>query len=234
MSKKIVQKIINNDSDCSDNESDAVSNESEQETQQINKKVVDDSDNSNSEIESDYDDKEKKVKEKKQKESFEQLTKKLETLRSDIKDINKDINDLEKQLKNKEKIRNDFERQVNNIVKILSKTHIDEINKALKSKPKRKGNINGGFNKEQPVPEILRKFIGLPEGAAMPRPKVMSALNNKFCELKLKNGQITKLDKDTAKSLGLGKEGDGKEIKFTEFQSFLASFYPKKETKIEA
>jgi hypothetical protein len=59
----------------------------------------------------------------------------------------------------------------------------------------------------------------------------MSALNNKFCELKLKNGQITKLDKDTAKALGLGKEDDGKEIKFTEFQSFLASFYPKKENK---
>jgi hypothetical protein len=57
----------------------------------------------------------------------------------------------------------------------------------------------------------------------------MSALNNKFSELKLKNGQTTTLDKSTAKALGLGKEGDGKEIKFTEFQSFLATFYPKKE-----
>ena len=35
----------------------------------------------------------------------------------------------------------------------------------------------------------------------------------------------------TAKALGLGKEGDGKVIKFTEFQSFLKTFYPKKEEK---
>ena len=61
----------------------------------------------------------------------------------------------------------------------------------------------------------------------MARPKVMSALNNKFTELKLKDGQNTTLDKSTAKALGLGKTGEGKVIKFTEFQTFLASFYPK-------
>mgnify|MGYP000215068224 FL=1 len=170
-------------------------------------------------------------KEKKTKESFEELTKKLEALRSDIKDVNKEISDLEKQLKSREKVRNDYERQCNAIVKVLSKTHNDEVNKAIKSKPKRKGNVNGGFNKEQPVPEVLAKFLGLEDGASMARPKVMSALNNKFTELKLKDGQNTTLDKATAKALGLGKEGDGKVIKFTEFQSFLKTFYPKKEEK---
>jgi predicted RNase H-like nuclease (RuvC/YqgF family) len=174
---------------------------------------------------------EKKTKEKKTKESFEELTKKLEALRSDIKDVNKEISELEKQLKSREKVRNDYERQCNAIVKVLSKTHTDEVNKAIKSKPKRKGNVNGGFNKEQPVPEVLAKFLGLDEGASMARPKVMSALNNKFTELKLKDGQNTTLDKATAKALGLGKEGDGKVIKFTEFQSFLKTFYPKKEEK---
>jgi len=174
---------------------------------------------------------EKKTKEKKTKESFEELTKKLEALRSDIKDVNKEISELEKQLKSREKVRNDYERQCNAIVKVLSKTHTDEVNKAIKSKPKRKGNVNGGFNKEQPVPEVLAKFLGLDEGASMARPKVMSALNNKFTELKLKDGQNTTLDKATAKALGLGKEGDGKVIKFTEFQSFLKTFYPKKEDK---
>ena len=174
---------------------------------------------------------EKKTKEKKTKESFEELTKKLEALRGDIKDVNKEISELEKQLKSREKVRNDYERQCNAIVKVLSKTHTDEVNKAIKSKPKRKGNVNGGFNKEQPVPEVLAKFLGLEEGASMARPKVMSALNNKFTELKLKDGQNTTLDKATAKALGLGKEGDGKVIKFTEFQSFLKTFYPKKEEK---
>jgi len=185
------------------------------------------------ESESDSEDEavEKKTKEKKTKESFEELTKKLEALRSDIKDVNKEISELEKQLKSREKVRNDYERQCNAIVKVLSKTHTDEVNKAIKSKPKRKGNVNGGFNKEQPVPEVLAKFLGLEEGASMARPKVMSALNNKFTELKLKDGQNTTLDKATAKALGLGKEGDGKVIKFTEFQSFLKTFYPKKEDK---
>jgi hypothetical protein len=172
---------------------------------------------------------EKKTKEKKPKESFEELTKKLEALRSDIKDVNKEISEFEKQLKTKEKVRNDYERQCNAIVKVLSKTHTDEVNKAIKSKPKRKGNVNGGFNREQPVPDVLINFLGLTTGTCMARPKVMSALNNKFTELKLKDGQNTTLDKATAKALGLGKEGDGKVIKFTEFQSFLKTFYPKKD-----
>ena len=189
-----------------------------------------------SESESESDDSEdetveKKTKEKKTKESFEELTKKLEALRSDIKDVNKEISEHEKQLKSREKVRNDYERQCNAIVKVLSKTHTDEVNKAIKSKPKRKGNVNGGFNREQPVPEVLAKFLGLSDDVNMARPKVMSALNNKFTELKLKDGQNTTLDKATAKALGLGKEGDGKVIKFTEFQSFLKTFYPKKEEK---
>lgn len=188
-----------------------------------------------SEDDSESEEKEKKPKEKKAKESFEELTKKLETLQGNIKDIEKEIKELEKQTEIKEKMRRDYERQVTSISKILLKTHNDEVTKALKSKPKRKGNVNGGFNKENPVPEVLREFLGLAEGTCMARPKVMSALNNKFSELKLKNGQTTTLDRTTAKALGLGKEGDGKEIKFTEFQSFLASFYPKKEDKeIEA
>jgi myosin heavy subunit len=174
---------------------------------------------------------EAKRKEKKQKESFEELTNKMTTLQNDKKNIDKEISDLEKKLKSKEKERNDIERQTNSILKLLSKSHSDEINKARKEKPKRKGNVNGGFNKEQPVPEILCKFLGFPEGTAMARPKVMSQLNNKFSNLGLKSGQNTTLDKPTAKALGLGKEGEGKTIKFTEFQSFLASFYPKKEEK---
>ena len=169
-----------------------------------------------------------KRKEKKVKETFEDLTKRIDVHRTDIKTIDKEISELEKSLKAKEKERNEHERQLNNALKLLSKTHSDEVTKALKERPKRKGNVNGGFNKEQPVPEVLRSFLGLQEGVSMARPKVMSALNNKFTELKLKEGQNTTLDKPTAKALGLGKSGEGKVIKFTEFQTFLASFYPNK------
>jgi len=50
----------------------------------------------------------------------------------------------------------------------------------------------------------------------------MSLLNDKFKQDGLKKGQITTLDKNTAKSLG--KE-ENREIKFTGFQSFLKEFY---------
>lgn len=185
--------------------------------------ATDAQDEDSNEEESDND--EKKPKEKKLKESFEELTKKLETLQSSIKEVEKEIKELEKQTEVKEKLRRDYERQVNQISKVLLKTHNDEVTKALKSKPKRKGNVNGGFNKEHPVPETLRVFLGLAKDTCMARPKVMSALNNKFSELGLKNGQTTTLDKQTSKALGFGAET--KEIKFTEFQSFLASFYHK-------
>lgn len=213
-------------------ESDQESDEQEElDEQDLSDEQSDQEQTSESEDEDQTESEEKKPKEKKTKESFEELTKKLETSQSGIKEIEKEIKELEKQIEAKKKLTREHERLVTSISKILLKTHNDEVSKALKSKPKRKGNVNGGFNKEQPVPEILREFLGLDSGACMARPKVMSALNNKFSDLNLKKGQITTLDKSTAKALGLGKEGDGKEIKFTEFQSFLASFYPKKETK---
>ena len=127
------------------------------------------------------------------------------------------------------KNKNDLERQLNLILKGLDKIHIDAVNKARKEKKKRKGNVNGGFNKECIVPEILRTFLDLPEGIFMARPKVMSAMNNKFTELKLKNGQNTTLNNYVVEKLELNNEYNGKIIKFTEFQGFLASFYPKKD-----
>lgn len=216
--KKAAVTVDENSDD--DSEDEVVAQESE-----------DDSEDE-SEEEADVSDSKGKKKGKKQKETFEELTKRLDTHRTDMKIIDKEISELEKTLKIKEKERNEHERQLNSALKLLSKTHSDEVTKALKERPKRKGNVNGGFNKEQPVPDILRGFLGLPDGASMARPKVMSALNNKFTELKLKDGQNTTLDKPTAKALGLGKTGEGKVIKFTEFQTFLASFYPKAETEV--
>ena len=160
---------------------------------------------------------------KKEKETFENMMKQIKEEMDFIKQSNKDIIELDKQLKLKEKEKHEHTKKMNNILKTLEKTHADEIIKAMK-KPKRKGNVNGGFNKEHPVPEILRAFLDLPENVAMSRPKVMSALSNKFKDLKLKNGQNTVLDKATAKQLNI-PNGEGKLIKFGEFQLFLSSFY---------
>jgi hypothetical protein len=207
---------------------------SDEEKEQANESTVTATTDEESETESESDveevEAESKTKDKKQKETFEELVTKLETIQSKIKPIEKEIKDLEKEIFNKQKLKRELDRQQTNIFKILLKTHKDEVNKAIKSKPKRKGNVNGGFNKEQPVPATLCAFLEIPNDSCMARPKVMSALNNKFTALGLKKGQITKIDKNAAKALQLGKEYYGREIKFTEFQSFLASFYAKKET----
>ena len=160
---------------------------------------------------------------KKEKETFENIMKQIKDEMEFIKLSNKDINELDKQLKLKEKEKHEHNKKMNNLLKTLEKAHADEIIKAQK-RPKRKGNVNGGFNKEHPVPEILRVFLGLPENVTMSRPKVMSALSNKFKDLKLKNGQNTVLDKTTAEQLNI-PNGDGKLVKFGEFQLFLSSFY---------
>jgi hypothetical protein len=171
---------------------------------------------------------EEQVVKDKKKETFTELINKLETTRVNMKNTQKTINELKQQVKLKEREYNEFERQCNSVLKLLTKSHTDEVNKVRKERPKRKGNVNGGFNKEQPVPEILISFLGLAPGTCLSRPKVMSALNNKFSQLGLKKGQLTTLDKPTSKALKLSKEDECREIKFTEFQSFLASFYPKK------
>jgi hypothetical protein len=175
-----------------------------------------------------------KKKDKKHKESFENLSKRIDSSRIIIKSINKEINELEKTLRLKEKERNEQERNLNNTLKLIAKTHLDEVTKARKERPKRKGNINGGFNKEQPVPEILRVFLELPENTALPRPKVMSALHNKFTKMGLRTGQNIIIDKQTAIALELElQNSDEKIIKFTEFQKFLSKFYPpKNETEV--
>jgi hypothetical protein len=174
----------------------------------------------------------KKSKEKKMKETFDELSKKLDVLQLNIKTIDKEILEIEKSLKSKEKIRNDYERQRNSLLKLLSKTHNDEVTKARKEKPKRKGNVNGGFCKEHPVPDVLVKFLELKEGeTCLARHQVMSKLSNKFSQMGLKKGQDTTLNKEVVKELELDKSNIDRVIKFGEFQTFLKGFYPTKEEK---
>lgn len=144
-----------------------------------------------------------------------------------IREINDQISDLYKQIKEKEKDKHEFEKLIATNYKKLAKVHQDELVKCAKSKPNKKKNVKGGFNNEIPIPEKLCLFLGLDINTLMARPKVMKLLNLKFDELGLKNGHITTLNKDVVYQLGLSNEYINKEIKFTEFQSFLATFYAK-------
>jgi len=198
--KKVIEEVIVDDSD---NESDASELESGSEEEQ----------------EADGD---KKQKEKKAKKSFQELSDEFETLSASIKVKKGEVNEGYKALKTKEKEMYDLERQQAKIYTLMAKAHDEEVKKAQKEKPKRKGNKDGGFNKETPVPPKLIKFLGLEDDIKMSRPKVMSAMNDKFKDLKIKEGQTTTLDAATAKALGKEK---GRVIEFTAFQSFLKEFY---------
>ena len=187
--------------------------------------VVDDDesdDESENESGSEEEDEKKQIKEKKAKKSFTELANDFEKISADIKTTEAEISEIEKSLKAKEKSRNDLERQRNKVYAQMGASHDAEVKKAMKEKPKRKGNKDGGFNKEQPVPPTLIKFLGLEEGVKMSRPKVMSLLNSSFISKGIKQGQITTLDPATAKALGKEK---GRVIEFTAFQSFLKEFY---------
>ena len=202
--------------------------EDKKETKKVAAKVVeqvedeDDEDEDENEVGSEEEDEKKQTKEKKAKKTFTELATDFEKYSADIKLVESEITEIEKNLKVKEKSRNDLERQRNKVYAQMGASHDAEIKKAMKEKPKRQGNKEGGFNKQNPVPPVLIKFLGLEEGILMARPKVMSLLNESFKERKIKQGQTTTLDAVTAKALGKEK---GRVIEFTGFQSFLAEFY---------
>jgi len=182
---------------------------------------VDESDSEDEEEEK-ADDNNKEPKEKKPKITWDQCVAEWEKNEAEIKENLLDKKKLEEALHVNNKQRNELERKSARIFAQMGKSHVDAVNKAAKEKPKRKGNKEGGFNKLVPVPPKLIKYLGLEEGILMSRPKVMSALNDKFKELGLKDGQKTVLDKESSKALGKEK---GRVIEFTGFQSFLKEFY---------
>jgi hypothetical protein len=164
----------------------------------------------------------KDSKEKKPKKTWQEVASEWEKVTSDLKENETKHKELQEAIHKNEKARNELERQRNRLYGALSKSHDEEVKRVAKEKPKRKGNKDGGFNKETPVPPKLVKYLGLEDGVQMARPKVMSLLNDKFKTDGLKTGQTTVLDKNAAKALGKDKD---REIKFTEFQSFLKEFY---------
>ena len=167
---------------------------------------------------------------KKVKETFDAVKSRIKSRKQEIKELYKTKNEQLKGLKETEVNIKNMERNQRIDYDQLEKSHDSDLKRVRSEKPKRKGNVNGGFNREQPVPEVLRKFLNLADDAALPRPKVVAALHNKFKELQLKDKQMTKIDMKTATKLGLDAPVD---IPFGKFQTWLASFYPKVETKVE-
>ena len=84
---------------------------------------------------------------------------------------------------------------------------------------------NTGINKKKPVPEVLINFLGLEDDVLMSRPDIVSAFNTKLKDLGIKKGQITTLNKDVVKELGLDKTYIDKEIGFGEIQTLIKMFY---------
>ena len=168
-------------------------------------------------------------KDKKAKKSWTELTTELTKLLDDSKENEKEYKDLSEKLRTNEKVKNELVRHRNKLFAILNKTHDDEIKKVIKNRTKRKGNKDSGFNSEKEVPTEFITYLGLQQGIKMARPKVMSALNQKFKDDGLKNGQTTTLDKKTAKILGVES---GRVIEFTEFQTFLKEIYDRNTSKI--
>lgn len=208
--KKVVEKVVVEDVD-SDEESE------------------DDYSDSGSEMESgdEQDDvkqtqKSEATKEKKAKQTWQELSAELEEIETALKENEKEKKTLDEQCRQNDKKRSELERRRVKTFSKIDKVHTDEVKKAHSEKPKRKGNKDGGFNKELPVPPKLVKYLGLTDDIKMSRPKVMSMLNEKFKGDGLKEGQVTTLDKDAAKALGKEK---GRVIEFTAFQSFLKEFY---------
>ena len=162
----------------------------------------------------------------KQIETFESIFSKITDLRTDILKTETKKNTLikEHEISLKEyldKIKK-FKSEEKKLYEKIPKIHKTELAKASKEKRKRNKENKGGFNKEAPVPEVLREFLGLEKDVLLSRPSVMSKVNDKFKELGLKDGQKTILDKKTAKRFGLKS---GHVIPFEGMQTFLKDQY---------
>lgn len=98
------------------------------------------------------------------------------------------------------------ERDSKKYIKLIPKAHSNEITQAGKRTIKKRENSESGINKVLPVPEVLIKYLGLKKDAELSRPKVASALNDKYKEQNLKMGQLTFLDQATIEELEVSDE----------------------------
>jgi len=212
--EQIIVEDVPDNENSDDYSEDSDSSDSEQEVDQDSEQEVDQP--------SEKEELTKEKKEKKEKPTFDEVYKEIDSLTKEEIQIDNEILELHKQLSVKEKQKSANKKQRNKLLNLLPKAYEDGCNKARKEKKKRTNSGKNGILKEVPVPTLLIKFLNLPEGTQLMRPKVFSLLNKKFIELGLKKGQSSVLDKKTAKIFGVD---EGYEIEFDKCQSFLAKIY---------
>ncbi len=178
------------------------------------------------------------VDDKKKKLTTPELISELMSLIEAYESNNEAFNEKFKQFESDKKEHDSAEkkimRNINNIISRINKVIVHEHSK---KKPRNTTNAGkGGFNKPLPVPEVLRKFIGINEDELMSRPQVTKLLNQKFQELDLMkkekddNDKVIKiiiLDKATAKKL---HRTNGDKIRTKDIQTFISQFYHEEKT----
>jgi hypothetical protein len=161
----------------------------------------------------------KQPKEKKPKKTFTDFVEEYDKLTEDLKKITVDCDATLKTLNSLNKKKDDLNKNREKVMALLSKCHEDDMNKALKNKTtKHNGNPTGGFNRVMQVPKPIVAFCKLPADSTMNYPQMMKALSDEFIKRKLKDGQNTTLDKDSAK---IFKKDVGHVIEQKRFMTFI-------------
>ena len=193
-------------------ESKSVEPKEEKKPKVVVKDVTDGEDNDN-ETEGDYDEEtfehseeetKSSVKAKKQKASFSDLNKAIKEHTARLKELSLKSTEIEKE-------KNSIINKLSSHVKNLEDSHDRDVQESVKENKKtksgRKGNVNGGFNKLETIPDILKEFLkGNPDidsNSEMSRTKVSSALHKKFSDLGMKDGQKNTISKSMMKELKL-------------------------------
>lgn len=143
--------------------------------------------------------------------------------------FNKHISDIEKELNNVKSVL----RNLNIGLRILKSTHQQEMKKAEKAKPKRKGVRRlTGFMEEKPVPRKFAIFLGVVPGTKMRGPDITSAVWKKINERGLLEGdkRVFKVDKEISEvfkvPMSANKIKDHEDVKngfnFRNLQKFIA------------
>jgi chromatin remodeling complex protein RSC6 len=120
-------------------------------------------------------------------------------------------------------------KEMNGMMKSLERLHAREVKaggKSRRSQPK-KDRAPSGFAKATPVPEALRKFLGLEAGVELPRTEVAKQIYAYVREKNLRDKEDRRIihpDKALQKLFTLG---DKETLDFKNFQKQLSRHYPK-------
>lgn len=239
--RPIVENDSGNESDVNETKVNLVENDSGDESD-VNESKVNPVENDSDESDVDDPKYNKKQVEKKVKDTHIELVTKLTEISAKKKEISKNISTHKDALNKMYKEENDLDKESVKLINLLTKTHTDEVTKAVKNKSKRSG--NGGFALK-PVPDILYKFIvtncdlllsnenysntlkeleyDSEKCKILGRPRVFKYLNLIFGYRGLRKGQVVTLDKQTCADFGL--DVTSRVLQFHEVHTFISEFY---------